>query len=295
MEGLLAPIREQLLEVKDKVLAKQEKQDIIDEQQRQQDLEIALKKEEIIDGVFRQLKELIDQEYLPKLSSDNARSYFLQEVRKIFNYYGERWEEKSDLIKADKGQLLSIAKGSLDKALVKALKLPAKQTPRITESNERREERPRFIPNKRKREDTEEEQRETPTPKDGPFRFKDPQPFEDTSRTQTPPPFSLHNTSPFNAPPRHNYIPPVRNEPPHVVTAREIWSAATRLYHQYSGNQSLQSHLWQLELPMQAFTSQPTANGWYTIYNILSKLEQVKELNGYARRWIESWLEVKPQ
>jgi len=295
MEGLLDPIRKQLLEVKDMVLIQQEKQDAIDEKQRQLDLEIALKKEEIIDGVFRQLKELIDQEYLPKLSSDNARSYFLQEVRKIFNYYGERWEEKSDLIKADKGQLLSIAKGSLDKALVKALKLPAKQTPRITESNERREERPRFIPNKRKREDTEEEQRETPTPKDGPFRFKDLQPFEDTSRTQTPPPFTLHNTSPFNAPPQHNYVPPGRNEPPHVVTAREIWSAATRLYYQYNGNQFLQSHLWQLELPMQAFTSQPTANGWYTIYNILSKLEQVKELNGYARRWIESWLEVKPQ
>ncbi|HEY8917410.1 MAG TPA: hypothetical protein VIM87_13250 [Chitinophaga sp.] len=296
MEGLLDPIRAQLLEVKDKVLARQEKQEIIDEQQRQQDLEIALQKEQIINELLGQLQELVEQEYLPNLASDNAISYFKKEVNKIFNYYGTRWEEKSDLIKADKKQLLSAAKESLDKAFGVARKLVGKPNLKKTGSNEqRREERPRFIPNKRKREDTNEEQTETPTPKDGPFRFTDTPPFEDTSRTQTPPPFSLHNTLPFNAPPQHNYVPPNRNEPPHVVTAREIWSAATRLYYQYNGNQFLQSHLWQLELPMQAFTSQPTANGWYTINKILLQLEQVNELNGYARRWIDSWQEVKPQ
>lgn len=296
MESLLTPIREQLLKIKDKVLLRQDKQDAIDEKQRQLESEAAIEREQVIKALFRQLEELVDQEYLPKLESDNARSYFLKEMGNIFNHYGQRWEEKSDLIKTDKGKLLSSAKESLDKVLVKALKQPAKLVLPITGSNDqRREEVPRFNLSKRKREQTKEEKTETPTPKNGPSRFKDPQPFEDTSRTQTPPPFTIHNTSPFNAPPQHNPVPPKKNESPLVATAREIWGAATKLYYQYNGNKFLQSSLAQLELPMQEFTTQPTPNGWYTIYNILLQLEKVQELNGYARIWIDTWLQIKPQ
>jgi hypothetical protein len=120
IDSLLDPLKERLVRIKDEVSEWQSREE---------------EKGLIIDHLLQQLREKIDQDFLPALTG-KALSYFQRKVAETIEEYTGYWERKIDILHADPEKLLESPIIKLFKAFETAKGLPMEEKRLVTDKEE---------------------------------------------------------------------------------------------------------------------------------------------------------------
>ncbi len=133
--GLLAPLVQELIKIKDRLLEKQivyEKKEELkrqeEERQREEEEKLRLeqeqKKDAIIKHLLQQLHEKATNDHYPKIPSEAGEQYYRGEKRKLVATYIRFWRKDTNVLKSDSNKLLTSPLNKLEKIYEKALTVP---------------------------------------------------------------------------------------------------------------------------------------------------------------------------
>ncbi|PWV47733.1 DNA/RNA non-specific endonuclease [Chitinophaga sp. S165] len=191
-DGLLVPLVQELIKIKDRLLEKQIVYEEKEELKRKEEEKLRLEEEKIlfeeekeraavIEYFVQQIDEKATNDHLPKLRSEAGQSYYIRKKKELLTTYTNFWRNDIDVLKKDTDKLLSSALNKLEQIYEQALKVPDAPVKKPSVPLKRKLE---ISKEDKKKEDEDRSKKRIPQD-----RFQSPIPQSNTTTFHNPTPF----------------------------------------------------------------------------------------------------------